>query len=166
MGMSVFRALFICLTCADQQHFFSIQCSHQICEYWCLQDTELHVLDLSHNLLTSAACAMLSSAMAKPQATRAWGQAGGGLGSRKDTGSSVSKRLLQTPAQGFNSCLQELNLSWNAIGTVLTSISTIVICRLLCLQDYGCAMSSTDFMLLHTVSKPLLKTSGVESQSL
>ena len=81
-----------------------------------LQDTDLHVLDLSHNQLTSAACTLLSSALTKPQAIRAWGPAGAPLGSRKETPGSSSKRLVQTPSKGFNSCLQELNLSWNAIG--------------------------------------------------
>ena len=77
------------------------------------------MLDLSHNQLTSAACDMLSTAMAKPQAARGWGAAGAALGSRKDGGGGGGMRAAQTPAKGFNSCLQELNLSWNCIGTVL-----------------------------------------------
>lgn len=76
------------------------------------------MLDLSHNKLTSAACSMLSTALAKPQAARGWA-GGAALGSRKDGGGGSGTRAVQTPAKGFNSCLQELNLSWNAIGLLL-----------------------------------------------
>lgn len=81
-----------------------------------LQDTDLQVLDLSHNKLTSAACHMLSTALAKPQNVRGWGMSGAStLGSRKEV-PGTPRRPAQTPAKGFHSCLQELNLSWNAIG--------------------------------------------------
>ncbi len=82
----------------------------------CLQDTDLQLLDVSHNKLTSAACDMLSTALTKPQNVRGWGMSGTStLGSRKDI-PGTPKRPAQTPAKGFNSCLQELNLSWNALG--------------------------------------------------
>lgn len=85
------------------------------------------MLDLSHNKLTSAACSMLSTALAKPQAARGWAGAAA-LGSRKDGGGGGggggSVRMVQTPAKGFNSCLQELNLSWNSIGLSVHRMST------------------------------------------
>ena len=78
------------------------------------------MLDLSHNKLTSAACDMLSTALTKPQ-HRGWGGTGPSFsGSRKD-GPGIPKRAAQTPAKGFNSCLQELDLSRNAIGQTQTA---------------------------------------------
>ena len=83
-----------------------------------MQETDLQVLDLSHNMLTSACCAMLSTALAKPQAVRGWGAGGAALGSRMDGGGVSGLRAAQTPARGFNNSLQELNLSWNSIGSL------------------------------------------------
>ena len=97
-----------------------------------MQETDLQVLDLSHNKLTSACCAMLSTALAKPQATRGWGAGGAALGSRKDGGGAGSTRVTQTPAKGFNSSLQELDLSWNSIGTIIR-LTPMHDMRLLCL---------------------------------
>ncbi len=81
-----------------------------------MQDMDLQVLDLSHNKLTSTACGMLSSALSKPQNPRGWALSGASnLGSRRE-GPGTPKMPAQTPAKGFNSCLQELNLSGNPIG--------------------------------------------------
>lgn len=76
---------------------------------------ELQVLDLSHNKLTSAACGMLSIALTKPQ-HRGWGGSGLSFAGSKKEAPGTPKRAAQTPARGFNSCLQELDLSGNAIG--------------------------------------------------
>lgn len=84
-----------------------------------MQETDLQVLNLSHNKLTSACCAMLSTALEKPHATQRWGAGGAALGSRKDGGGAGSTRAAQTPAKGFNTSLQELDLSWNSIGNIL-----------------------------------------------
>ncbi|DBB11592.1 TPA: hypothetical protein ACH3X3_006983 [Trebouxia sp. C0006] len=81
-----------------------------------LKDLDLQVLDLSDNKLTSAACDMLSLALSKPQNPRGWAVSGASnLGSRRE-GPGTPKRPAQTPGKGFNSCLQELNLSGNPIG--------------------------------------------------
>ena len=81
-----------------------------------MQDLDLQVLDLSDNKLTSAACETLSSALGKPQNPRGWAVSGASiLGSRRE-GPGTPKRPAQTPGKGFNSCLQELNLSGNPIG--------------------------------------------------
>lgn len=89
----------------------------------CQQDTDLKVLDMSHNQLTPEGCRALSAALAKPQTARAAAALAAASTAAGKEGGAAPKRPAQTPARGFNGCLQELHLSWNALGVSCTKLS-------------------------------------------